>query len=229
MSVEVNNKALVHRLYELTTMGDLDAKRELLAPNFVDRGGGDGVFPGEDDSDASANIYTIRVGGGGNLNTHQEPAQATTPYGTTGPPTRPTVRRSPIWDLTARSTPSTPAGEGSPELLTTMRTPRGGSSPGVVVRTASPPDEASGPRGLGEKRVGCSSSLGPTSCPFSPEYVEGEYSDVSRCVISRLHSFDPLGNAPGQLGLLFLRDLERPCPLQHQRSELLLLVGHTGG
>ena len=69
MSVEVNNKALVHRLYELTTMGDLDAKRELLAPNFVDHG----VFPGEDDSDASANIYTIRVGGGGNLNLTKSP------------------------------------------------------------------------------------------------------------------------------------------------------------
>ena len=45
MSVEENNKALVHRLYELMTMGDLDAIRELLAPNFVDHG----VFPGEDD------------------------------------------------------------------------------------------------------------------------------------------------------------------------------------
>ncbi len=45
MSVEKNNKALVHRLYELMTMGDLDAIRELLAPNFVDHG----VFPGEDD------------------------------------------------------------------------------------------------------------------------------------------------------------------------------------
>jgi predicted ester cyclase len=32
-------------LYELMTMGDLDAIRELLAPNFVDHG----VFPGEDD------------------------------------------------------------------------------------------------------------------------------------------------------------------------------------
>jgi steroid delta-isomerase-like uncharacterized protein len=45
VSVEKNNKALVHRLYELMTMGDLDAIRELLAPNFVDHG----VFPGEDD------------------------------------------------------------------------------------------------------------------------------------------------------------------------------------
>jgi serine phosphatase RsbU (regulator of sigma subunit)/predicted ester cyclase len=45
VSVEENNKALVHRLYELMTMGDLDAIRELLAPNFVDHG----VFPGEDD------------------------------------------------------------------------------------------------------------------------------------------------------------------------------------
>jgi steroid delta-isomerase-like uncharacterized protein len=39
------NKALVRRLYEVQTMGDLDALRELLAPDFVDHG----VTPGEED------------------------------------------------------------------------------------------------------------------------------------------------------------------------------------
>jgi serine phosphatase RsbU (regulator of sigma subunit) len=39
------NKALVRRLYEVQTMGDLDAIRELLAPDFVDHG----VIPGEED------------------------------------------------------------------------------------------------------------------------------------------------------------------------------------
>ena len=34
MSGEVKNKALVHRLYELMTRGDLDAKRS-CSPNFV--------------------------------------------------------------------------------------------------------------------------------------------------------------------------------------------------
>jgi serine phosphatase RsbU (regulator of sigma subunit) len=40
------NKALVRRLYEVQTMGDLDALRELLAPDFVDHG----ITPGEEDS-----------------------------------------------------------------------------------------------------------------------------------------------------------------------------------
>ena len=144
-------------------------------------------------------------------------------------PTRPTARRSSIRARTdpkeiTSSTPSTPAGEGVPELVTTMVAPE---APAVVVRSGFSSGRSQRPRGLGG--VGCSSSPGPASCPFSPEYVEREYSDVSRCVVSRLHSFDPLGNAQGQLGLLLLRDLQRPCPLQHQRSELLLLVGHTGG
>ena len=45
MSSAEENKALVRRLYEVQTMGDLDALRELLAPDFVDHG----VTPGEED------------------------------------------------------------------------------------------------------------------------------------------------------------------------------------
>ena len=45
MSSAEENKALVRRLYEVQTMGDLDALRELLAPDFVDQG----ITPGEED------------------------------------------------------------------------------------------------------------------------------------------------------------------------------------
>jgi hypothetical protein len=57
---------------------------------------------------------------------------------TSTPTTRPTATGSPIWDPTARSTRSMSAGEGSPDSLTTMRTPR--SSPGVLVRSGSFPE-----------------------------------------------------------------------------------------
>ncbi len=45
MSAGEENKALVRRLYEVLTIGDLDALRELLAPDFVDHG----VLPSQEE------------------------------------------------------------------------------------------------------------------------------------------------------------------------------------
>jgi serine phosphatase RsbU (regulator of sigma subunit)/predicted ester cyclase len=49
------NKALVRRFYEAHLKGDLDAMREMMAPDFVDRS----LFPGEEGSDREAYIQGV--------------------------------------------------------------------------------------------------------------------------------------------------------------------------
>src|SRR3712207_5818921 len=48
-------KALVRRFYEAHLKGDLDAMREMMAPDFADRS----LFPGEEGSDREAYIRGI--------------------------------------------------------------------------------------------------------------------------------------------------------------------------
>jgi predicted ester cyclase len=49
------NKALVRRFYEAHLKGDVDAMREMMAPDFADRS----LFPGEEGSDREAYIQGV--------------------------------------------------------------------------------------------------------------------------------------------------------------------------
>jgi ketosteroid isomerase-like protein len=49
------NKALVRRFYEAHLKGDLDAMREMMAPDFADRS----LFSGEEGSDREAYIRGV--------------------------------------------------------------------------------------------------------------------------------------------------------------------------
>ena len=49
------NKALVRRFYEAHLKGELDAMREMMAPDFVDRS----LFHGEEGSDREAYIRGV--------------------------------------------------------------------------------------------------------------------------------------------------------------------------
>ena len=67
------------------------------------------------------------------------------------------------------------------------------------------------------------------SCLIHPRAWKGNSPKFVRKPLDWVDLFEPPRYARGECGLLLLRDPQHPRPFQHQRADLLLLVGHAGG